>query len=93
MNDRLSSKPLKTARKKRASATARRAANVSISTALIEQARHLGINLSQTLEERLSELVREAAAKAWLAENQKAIDTYNRRIEKQGVFSDGLRRF
>ncbi len=93
MNDRSPSKSVKATRKKRATTPARRATNVSISTELIEQARQLGINLSQTLEERLSELVREAGAKAWLAENRKAIDAYNERIDKQGVFSDGLRRY
>ena len=29
----------------------------------------------------------------WVMENLRAIAAYNRRIEKCGVFSDGLRRF
>ena len=29
----------------------------------------------------------------WLAENKDAIEHYNNRIDRAGVFSDGLRRF
>jgi post-segregation antitoxin (ccd killing protein) len=35
----------------------------------------------------------QAARSQWLAENQSAVDEYNRRIEAHGTFSDGLRRF
>lgn len=31
--------------------------------------------------------------KRWLEENGEAMETYNRRIEEEGVFSDDLRRF
>ncbi|MBI2313705.1 MAG: type II toxin-antitoxin system CcdA family antitoxin [Betaproteobacteria bacterium] len=34
-----------------------------------------------------------AAAMHWRRKNAKAIEAYNRRIERYGVFSDGLRRF
>lgn len=29
----------------------------------------------------------------WLSENADAIQSYNKRVETQGVFSDGLRNF
>ena len=29
----------------------------------------------------------------WFKENKEAIDEYNKRIEKYGCFSDGIRRF
>ena len=29
----------------------------------------------------------------WLDENREAIDAYNQRVEREGVFSDGLRSF
>lgn len=77
----------------RDSLTGKRPANLTINAKLLDKARRLGINLSQTLEERLAEVVREAEANEWLAENRKAIDAYNARIERDGVWSDKLRSF
>jgi len=74
-------------------AAPKKSANLSINADLLQQAKLLNINLSQTLEQQLIELVRQAQRKQWLAENQGALEEYNRRIEKHGVFSDGLRRF
>lgn len=31
--------------------------------------------------------------KNWEKENKKAIDSYNQRVRKNGLFSDGLRQF
>ena len=67
--------------------------NLSINSDLLRQAKALKINLSQTLEERLSQLVLDKKKQDWKEENREAIESYNRRIEKNGVFSDGLRRF
>jgi antitoxin CcdA len=71
----------------------KKSANLSINNDLLQQAKALNINLSQTLEQRLAELVREARRQAWLQENQTALDDYNQHIESHGAFSDGLRRF
>ena len=71
----------------------KKATNLSINSDLLRQTKELNINLSQTVEDYLSELVREAKRKQWLAENEEAIAAYNARIEKDGVFSEGLRRF
>ena len=71
----------------------KRPANLTISAKLLDKARGLKINLSRTLEERLAQLVREAEAEAWLAANRKAIDAYNARVERDGVWSDKLRGF
>ena len=71
----------------------KKATNLSINSDLLRQTKELNINLSQTVEDYLSELVREAKRKQWLAENAGAIAAYNERIERDGVFSDGLRRF
>jgi antitoxin CcdA len=67
--------------------------NVSINRDLLQQAKEHQINLSQALELRLAELLREQKQQQWLQENQEAVEAYNRRIEANGVFSDGLRRF
>ena len=71
----------------------KKSANLSINADLLLQAKRLNINLSQTLEQHLAEIVREAQRNQWLAENKGALDAYNRRVDSQGVFSDGLRRF
>ena len=71
----------------------KKSANLSINADLLQQAKQLNINLSQTLEQHLAEIIRQAQRTQWLAENKSAIDEYNRRIEKRGAFSDSLRRF
>lgn len=67
--------------------------NVSINRDLLLQAKEHQINLSQALESRLAELLREQKQQQWLRENQDAVETYNQRIAQNGVFSDGLRKF
>jgi antitoxin CcdA len=71
----------------------RRAANLSISTELLEQARALDINLSATLERALLQAVRERQRALWKVEHRQAIAAYNAEVDKRGVFSDGLRGF
>jgi antitoxin CcdA len=67
--------------------------NVSINSDLLQQAKEHHINLSQTLELRLAEILRDQKQREWQEENQEAIEEYNKRIEAHGVFSDGLRQF
>ncbi|MDO8465329.1 MAG: type II toxin-antitoxin system CcdA family antitoxin [Gallionella sp.] len=74
-------------------AAPKKSANLSINADLLQQAKQLNINLSQTLEQHLAEIVRQAQRSQWLAENKDALDEYNRRIESRGTFSDRLRRF
>jgi antitoxin CcdA len=74
-------------------AAPKKSANLSINADLLQQAKQLNINLSQTLEQRLTEIVRQARNEQWLNENKGALEEYNRRIETRGTFSDGLRRF
>jgi len=52
-----------------------------------------GIIFNSKTEQRLAEINRQAQHSQWLAENKRALDVYNRRIELRGTFSDGLRRF
>lgn len=68
-------------------------ANVSINSDLLQQAKHHRINLSQALETRLAELLREQKEQQWLQENREAVEAYNRRVVETSVFSDGMRRF
>ena len=71
----------------------KKATNLSINSDLLRQAKERHINLSQALELRLAELLREEKCRTWQEENGEAIGDYNRRIEACGTFSDGLRRF
>lgn len=73
--------------------SAKRAVNLRINKKLIDQAKSMHINLSQTLETSLVEILREKQKEAWLKDNRDAVDAYNEHVEKQGVFSDGLRQF
>jgi antitoxin CcdA len=71
----------------------KKSANLSINADLLQKAKQLNINLSQTLEQHLAEIVRQAQRDQWLTENKGALEEYNRRIELRSTFSDGLRRF
>ena len=67
--------------------------NLSLNSDLLRQARDLRINLSQTLERCLAQMLLDEKRRVWREENQEAIEDYNRRIEEQGVFSNDLRGF
>lgn len=71
----------------------KKSANLSINSDLLRQAKERHINLSQALELRLAELLREEKRRKWQEDNRQAIEDYNLRIETAGIFSDGLRRF
>lgn len=71
----------------------KKAANVSINSDLLQEAKILKINLSATLEQELVHLIRQKRRVQWLKENRPALDDYNAFVEKHGVFSDGLRQF
>lgn len=71
----------------------KKATNLSINSDLLRQARELHINLSQTVEEHLAALVREAKQKQWLEENAGFIAAYNKRIEEEGLPLEQYRTF
>jgi antitoxin CcdA len=75
------------------SAVTKKAANLSIRADLLEEARAYKINLSQTLETALADVVKKEKERRWLEENSAAIDAYNRYVEKYGLFSDRFRTF
>ena len=67
--------------------------NVSINSDLLQKAKDLKINLSATLELALAEQLRNQQRAEWLRENANAIQTYNQFVEKNGTFSDSVRKF
>jgi antitoxin CcdA len=71
----------------------KRPVNLSLNGDLLRLGKELGLNLSSVAEEALACAVSARQAELWLKENEKAIESYNGRIESQGVFSDGIRAF
>ena len=71
----------------------RQAVNLTVDTQLIVRARALGINLSEVLEDALVERIAAREREVWRAENEESIAAHNARVERQGVYSDGIRRF
>jgi antitoxin CcdA len=71
----------------------KKAVNVSISADLLQAARNSEINLSATLEAAVEHELRQLRKREWLEQNENAIQAYNRDVEEQGAFSDGLRTF
>ncbi|MDI3358597.1 MULTISPECIES: type II toxin-antitoxin system CcdA family antitoxin [unclassified Pseudomonas] len=71
----------------------RRSVVVNINGDLLDKARALDINLSETLEQALIEIFGQNRRKQWQEENRQAMNAYTGHIEIHGVFSDGLRDF
>jgi antitoxin CcdA len=73
--------------------TAKRPVNVKARADLVSEAKEYGINLSAAFETALETAVKEARIARWQEENQEAFAAYDRRVQANGVFSDGKRRF
>lgn len=71
----------------------RKPVNLSANSDLMRIAKNVGLNLSHTLEEAVLEKVRAMQEEGWLTESKEAIDVYNDRIHKYGVFGTSKRRF
>ncbi len=69
----------------------RRAVNLFVNTELLDEARRLRINLSDTLEGRLRMVVRAEQEKHWLQENQAAISSINDFIGRHALLATKLR--
>lgn len=66
----------------------KRAVNLFVEIELLDEARRLSINLSDTLERRLRTLVKAEQEKRWLEENREALAAYNARVSAHGLLSD-----
>lgn len=71
----------------------RRAANVTLPESLLNEARELGINISQACERGLVADVAEAKSKKWLRDNREAMDAWNDYVETNGLPLAEFRRF
>jgi antitoxin CcdA len=75
--------PAKTARKKRA-------VNLSVDAELLDLARDMGLSPSQVLESALRRETEAERIRRWQQVNRKSLDSYNRLIERAGVFGEEL---
>lgn len=83
----------RTKRRRTMEGAARQAVNVSVSRALLADARALDINLSATLEDALVERVRQLRREQWISRNRTAMEAYNDDVAAAGSFGDAVRRF
>jgi antitoxin CcdA len=71
----------------------KRPTNVSLSEALLSEAKSLGINISKACEDGLAIGVREAKARQWQEQNTAGFDAWDRYVEQQGVPLANFRKF
>lgn len=69
----------------------KRAVNLFVDVELLEEARRLRINISETLEGRLRTIVKAEQERRWLEENREAIASINTFIERNGLLASRLR--
>ncbi len=67
----------------------KKAVNVSLDTRVVEEAKRLGVNISQAAEEGLRAAVREA----WMEENRESMEAWGRWVEKNGLPLEKYRMF
>lgn len=63
----------------------KKATNLSLNSKVLEMARELGMNVSQTVDTLLAEEVKRRYWQKWNEENKEAIDHYNARIKSEGL--------
>jgi antitoxin CcdA len=59
--------------------------NLTLNSKVLEMARELGMNISQTVDALLAEEVRRRYWEKWQEENKEAIGEYNARIASEGL--------
>jgi antitoxin CcdA len=69
----------------------KRAVNLFVDADLLDEARRLRINVSETLERRLRTIVKAEQAKRWLEDNREAIASINSFIDRHGLLASRLR--
>lgn len=63
----------------------KKATNLSLNAKVLEMARELGMNISQTVDALLTEEVKRRYWEKWQAENQDAFAEYNARVAREGL--------
>ena len=63
----------------------KRPTNLSLNAKVLDMARELGMNVSQTVDALLAEEVRRRYWERWNEENKDAVAAYNERVEREGL--------
>jgi antitoxin CcdA len=63
----------------------KRPTNLSLNGKVLDMARELGMNISQTVDALLAEEVQRRYWARWNEDNKQAIADYNARIEREGL--------
>jgi len=63
----------------------KKATNVSLSADLVEEAKRLGINVSEACQGGLASEVKKAREAAWQEENRDAIESWNEYTRRHGL--------
>jgi antitoxin CcdA len=63
----------------------KKATNLSLNSKVLEMARELGMNVSQTVDGLLAEEVKRRYWEKWNDDNKEGIAAYNARIEREGL--------
>jgi antitoxin CcdA len=71
----------------------KRATNVSLSEALVSEARELGINISRACEDGLEAEIRRERVKRWQDANEAGFAAWNTYVERHGVPLARYRKF
>ena len=71
----------------------KRAINLSLNSKVLDMARELDMNISQTVDALLTEEVLKLYWQRWGQDNAQAMEEYNARVEREGLFSDRWRSF
>jgi antitoxin CcdA len=75
------------------SSAVRRATNLTIDAALLDEAKALNLNLSKAAEGGIAQAIVDAKTRQWQAENAEAIKDFNRYIEENGLPLEKYRPF
>ena len=63
----------------------KKATNLSLNSKVLEAAREMGMNLSQTVDALLADEVKKRYWEKWREDNKEAFAEYNERIAKYGL--------
>ena len=71
----------------------KKATNITLSSDVLTEAKALGINISQSCDQFLRELVRNERERRWQADNADFISAYNQTVADEGLPLDAWRSF
>lgn len=71
--------------RRNSAALRRKSTNVTLTVALVQEAKELGVNLSQAAEAGVAGAVARKRAEVWLAENREALESSNAFVEANGL--------